>query len=168
MADRIGTLESILAGAPGTHRQTRSIAMSDQTPGAPTIDRAFLSTHHPDLLAALLAEGQALGMSEGLQAGAAAERDRIASVRAQSIPGHEALIEALAFDGHSTGADAAMAVLAAERQVRETAQAAITGRPAAVPAATTPLPQEPTEPPGKPTASVAILANHRQATGARA
>ena len=51
----------------------------------------------------------------GFSAGSTAERDRIQAVRAQALPGHEALIEKMAFDGKSTGADAAMAVLSAER-----------------------------------------------------
>ena len=53
--------------------------------------------------------------AEGHTAGAAAERDRITQVRAQSLPGHEALIEKLAFDGKTTGAEAATVVLKAER-----------------------------------------------------
>lgn len=47
--------------------------------------------------------------------GSAAERSRIQAVREQSLPGHEKLVEALAFDGKTTGPEAAAAVLAAER-----------------------------------------------------
>lgn len=47
--------------------------------------------------------------------GAEAERQRITDVRAQTLPGHEALIETLAFDGKTTGLEAASAVLKAER-----------------------------------------------------
>ena len=47
--------------------------------------------------------------------GAEAERARIQAVREQSMPGHEKLIEALAFDGKTTGPEAAVQVLAAER-----------------------------------------------------
>lgn len=47
--------------------------------------------------------------------GAASERDRIAAVRAQSLPGHEGLIERLAADGHTTGPEAAVQVVAADR-----------------------------------------------------
>jgi signal peptide peptidase SppA len=47
---------------------------------------------------------------------ATAERARIQAVRAQSMPGHEALIETLAFDGTTTGPEAAVQVLAAEKQ----------------------------------------------------
>jgi signal peptide peptidase SppA len=47
--------------------------------------------------------------------GAAAELARIQSVRAAALPGHEALIESLAMDGKTSGAEAALAVVAAER-----------------------------------------------------
>jgi hypothetical protein len=55
--------------------------------------------------------------------GASGERARIASVRAQSMTGHEALIEQLAADGSTSGPEAAVQVLAAER-----ARAATAGR----------------------------------------
>lgn len=48
-------------------------------------------------------------------AGATAERERIQGVRAQAMPGHEALIESLAFDGKTTGPEAAVQILAAEK-----------------------------------------------------
>lgn len=53
--------------------------------------------------------------SDAIAEGAAQERARIQAVRAQTLPGHEALIETLAFDGKTTGPEAAAAVLAAER-----------------------------------------------------
>lgn len=51
--------------------------------------------------------------------GAAGELARVNAVRAQAIPGHEALVEKLAADGKTTGPEAAMAVLAAERGARQ-------------------------------------------------
>ena len=51
------------------------------------------------------------------EAGAKAERERIASVRAQAMPGHEALIAQMEMDGKSTGADAAMAIIGAEKEM---------------------------------------------------
>lgn len=68
-----------------------------------------LNTRHPDLVSALTAQGAQL------------ERDRIADVRAQLIPGHEGLIAQLELDGTSTGAEAAKAIIVAERQVRQQA-----------------------------------------------
>lgn len=112
---------------------------AEETQGVPTIDRAYLEANHADLVSAIRAEGHAAGMSEGRTAGAAAERERIQSVRAVGLPGHEALIETLAFDGQTTAADAALAVNQAERTLRLAAQKAILNAPAAVGAAEQPM-----------------------------
>lgn len=77
-----------------------------------TIAGAF-TAEHPAAAAVLRAEG------------AAAERQRIADVRAQSLSGHEALIERLAMDGKTTGPEAAVAVLNAERAASAARQADI-------------------------------------------
>lgn len=69
--------------------------------------------HAPDVAEALRAEGTT--------AAATAERERIQSVFAQSMPGHEAMINSLAFDGKTSGAEAAVAVLGAEKKLRATA-----------------------------------------------
>jgi hypothetical protein len=80
----------------------------------------------PEALAAARAEG------------AVAERTRIQQVEAACLAGHEALIAGMKFDGKSTGADAAMAVLAAEQTLRSKAAAALAkdAPPPAKPAAT--------------------------------
>jgi capsid assembly protease len=75
-----------------------------------SITREQLAAQAPELLAAVQAEG------------ATAERTRIQAVEGQLIPGHEALINTMKFDGKSSPGDAAMAVNAAEKQSR-TAQA---------------------------------------------
>ena len=54
----------------------------------------------------------------GFAAGCAQELERIRSIHDMSYPGHEALIEQLMFDGKTSQGEAAMAVLAAEREVR--------------------------------------------------
>ena len=74
----------------------------------PTVEQ--IASEHPDIAAAFIAQG------------ASAERARIQGVEAQLIPGHEALIDTLKFDGKSQPGDAAMAVNAAEKNQR-TAQA---------------------------------------------
>lgn len=61
------------------------------------------------------AEGIAEGKAEGIKEGAKAEAERIKAVEGQSLPGHEALIEKLKYDGKTTGEQAAVAILAAER-----------------------------------------------------
>lgn len=95
------------------------------------ITREQLQAESPELLQSLLAEGHT--------AGASAERARIQGIEAQAMPGHQALIDALKFDGKSTGADAAMAIVAAEKAQRG-AQAAAMANDAPKPLAQTPAP----------------------------
>lgn len=90
-----------------------------------SMNRAELAAAHPELLQSLLAEG------------AAAERSRIQAVEGALIPGHEALIASLKFDGKTSGGDAALAVNAAERTVREKQGTALNS------AAPKPVPQAP-------------------------
>ena len=66
---------------------------------------------------------RAEGVAEGRKLGAAAERERIQAVEAQALPGHEPLIAALKYDGKTTGPEAAVQVLQAERS-RATQRAA--------------------------------------------
>lgn len=70
-----------------------------------TVDSVKASA--PEVAAALIAEGHGLGVK--------AESERIQAVEAQSMPGHEELIAAMKFDGKTTGPEAAVAVLGAER-----------------------------------------------------
>ncbi len=65
-----------------------------------------LRSDYPDLVAELESHG------------AAAERARIQAVEEQLVPGHEDLIAGLKFDGKTTGPEAAVQVLAAERAAR--------------------------------------------------
>ena len=109
------------------------------------MDRATLEQQHPALFAQLKAEFSATATpgadvtAAATAAGAAAERQRINDVRAQTLPGHEKLVETLAFDGKTTAAEAAMAVMAAERQrVASAAAAHAADAPAAVPHAAAP------------------------------
>ena len=83
--------------------------------GDPITRESFEQDH-----AALYAQIRA----EAMTAGADAERARIQAVLAvgEGLPGHDAVLQAMAFDGKSTEADAAKAVLNAEKQAR--AQAA--------------------------------------------
>lgn len=76
--------------------------------------------------------------------GASAERARIQAVEAAALPGHEALIASLKFDGKTTGGDAALAVMKAEREMRARAGANLAAdapkpaAPAAAPAVEAP------------------------------
>lgn len=81
-----------------------------------------LKEKFPAVYQAIADEGHAAGLSAGVlkgkTEGAAAELARIKSVKEQAMAGHEALIETLMFDGVTTGADAAVKVLAAEKTLR--------------------------------------------------
>lgn len=61
------------------------------------------------------AEGVAEGKATGIIEGAKAEMERIKAVEEQTLRGHEALVEKMKFDGKTTGEQAAVAILAAER-----------------------------------------------------
>jgi len=95
--------------------------------------------------------------SEFMAAGAAAERDRIQAVRAALIPGHEALIERLAFDGKTTAGEAALAVVAAERETVNAAKAAFASdAPKAAPSGHKGAAEDPPAAKAKTTAQVVI------------
>jgi signal peptide peptidase SppA len=87
----------------------------------PAVYQAILDQGKTEGMLAGAQAGKEAGIKEGREAGAAAERQRIVDVRAQFIPGHEALIESLVNDGKTTGPEAAMKVLAAEKEIRKTA-----------------------------------------------
>jgi signal peptide peptidase SppA len=113
LADQISSLDMLIAqltatpgastggrSAPSTQPPARFVMDENQT--TPQTTAEWLAAN-PEVVASLRAEG------------AAAERQRIADVRARSMPGHEALIDRLAADGRTSGLEAADAVLAAEK-----------------------------------------------------
>lgn len=104
-----------MAGAGAALPFSNPISRSEEEP-IMTINREELEAQAPELASAIKAEGH----KEGMEAGASAERDRIKGVLAQGLPGHEALVEGLAFDGKTTPGEAAMAVNAAEKAKRTT------------------------------------------------
>jgi len=102
-----------------------------------SLTREQIEADAPDIVAAFRAEG------------AATERARIQAVEGALIPGHEAVIAALKFDGKSSGGDAALAVIAADRAARGKAAADLAAdAPAALPQAATPAIDPPRAEPG--------------------
>lgn len=118
------------ASAPDFISEGDSMSQQEQTVAAAVtqaisgLTRDGLQTGNPVLFAALQSEFEA--------AGAKAERTRILDVQAQSMAGHEKLINDLMFDGKTTGPEAAVAVLAAHRaQMSAAAQSHFSDAPAA-------------------------------------
>jgi ClpP class serine protease len=102
---------------------------ADKTP----VSRESLERDHAALFAAL--------RSEFMAAGAAAETARVKAVLAEGegLKGHQALVMRLALDGKTTGAEAAQAILAADRAaLAAAAKAHQDEAPAAAPAAAAP------------------------------
>ena len=109
MADRVASVKTVIAGFAGNEE-----TMTDQK--TPVITREFVASEHP----AVYAEIKDAAHAEGLKVGAKAESDRIQAVLGNSMPGHEDLIQSLAFDGVTTGPEAAVKVLQAEKGARAT------------------------------------------------
>lgn len=102
-----------------------------------------LKSAYPDIMKAIegaaynkgLSEGLAKGSDEGMKAGADKERARIQAVENSLLPGHEDLIAQMKFDGVTTGEQAAVKILQAEKTLRETKlQAFNADKPPVVPA----------------------------------
>lgn len=129
-------------GQARTFNSTRAATASTKTQGAhmpltitdgatATAVAAALQAQHPEAYAAIAATGgtdkaaaveaarkeaHAAGRQEGMAEGIATETQRVASVFAVSLPGHEKLIQALALDGKTTGGEAAAQIIAAEKK----------------------------------------------------
>lgn len=119
LVDGVSTLDALIAklnaerGQPAATNRAGVAQKSSTEKGITMITAEQVAAEHPAIAAAFRAEG------------ATAERERIQAIEAIGIPGHEVLINTLKFDGKSTAGDAAQAVLAAERQVRTSAAAAL-------------------------------------------
>lgn len=80
------------------------------------ITKGYILDKHPDIAEALREEGRAsVDVAKIASEAAANERERVKGVFDQSMPGHEAMISDLAFDGKTTGPEAAVKILQAEK-----------------------------------------------------
>jgi len=135
LVDGITSLSALVAQL-NAQRTAAPVSSSNKGATMP-LTREQIAAEAPDLIAALQAEG------------ASAERARIQSVEGALIPGHEALIAGLKFDGKTTGGDAALAVNAAERNLRNKAALALAGdAPQPLPSAAAPAYTAPAAKPG--------------------
>lgn len=125
LVDGVMALSEVISQAAGDSFASQFVVQSEAGSADADINQEIplditiesVKAEHPDVAQALHAEGFAAGQT--------AELNRLRDVQAQSMPGHEALINELMFDGKTTGADAAKAVLAAERGKRNVALAAL-------------------------------------------
>jgi len=144
LESKVGEVSFVSLGADD---ETAAIAMTDQSKtitcsvlhpekeGEMTLEE--FKDRHQDLYQQIFELGvksiQIPDIELARKEGARAELERIKSVRAQMLPGHEALIEAMVEDGVTTGEQAAIRILQAERQLRTAAAANLATDAAAVP-----------------------------------
>jgi signal peptide peptidase SppA len=130
LADEVAPVDkAIQIARKGVRSTTKMSAVTAATETEEKMDRETLLEKHPDLYQAILAEGKASAavaletsaLAAAREEGAATERQRIQAVESACMPGHEKLIAELKFDGKTTGGEAALSVLAAEKQLRESA-----------------------------------------------
>ncbi len=84
----------------------------------PVTDENHLTDSAVDETENAIRERETAAYERGLTEGAQQERDRIQAVESQLMAGHEDLINTLKFDGATTGPEAAVQVLNAEKQLR--------------------------------------------------
>lgn len=92
----------------------------DDMPPENKITVGYIMEHHADIAEKFRAEGkESIDASHIALEAKQAETARIQSVLDQSMPGHEQMINILAFDGKTTGPEAAVKVLQAEKEFKK-------------------------------------------------
>lgn len=130
LVDGVATLGQIIArAAAGEFQAADTTALDGASTTVSTIEDVPMTItvesvkkEHPDVANALIAEGRkatddsvTAAKADARAEGAKSERERIVAVLDQSMAGHEKLVKELAFDGKTTGPEAAVKVLQAER-----------------------------------------------------
>jgi len=113
MADGVSSLESVIAGLSGTTATKEAFKMKPEAvkpESTPALTLETLKANHSAIYDQAFAEGATAGSDK--------ERERIQSVESAALPGHEKLISSLKFDGKTTGAEAALEIVKAERENR--------------------------------------------------
>lgn len=112
MIDHIASLETTISNmATGVWpmkktEQTQSAQPAAVSASQVQMDLQTLKDDYPEIVAAIMQEG------------AEQERARIQGCEDACLPGHEQLVAAMKFDGKSTGADVAMAIIQEEKKIR--------------------------------------------------
>ena len=88
LVDGVSTMDALIAELqprPGVGRR------SSTTQKGAAMNREQLKADHPEIFEAVRKEGHDAGQQEGIKQGAQAERERIAAIDAEAMPGHDAL-----------------------------------------------------------------------------
>lgn len=120
LVDGVSTYDALIAELqprPGVGRSS-----NPPMKGA-AMNREQLKADHPELYEAVRKEGLDAGLQQGIEQGAKAERDRIASIDAAAVAGHDTLTAKAKAEGWDAG-KYAVEVLAAEKAERHAALAA--------------------------------------------
>lgn len=105
MVDHIASLETTINNmAKGVWPMSKQVEVMQPEPVAMTAEK--IKAEYPEIAQALAKEG------------AEQERARIQACEAAGLSGHEAIVNAMKYDGHSTGGDVAMAIVQAEQKLR--------------------------------------------------
>lgn len=134
--DSLNITDNVTAGKSEAIITTEDISVSETENEEENVDinKDYILKNHPEIAESLKTEGQASVDTGAAKAESAnAERQRIQDVMAQSMPGHEDLIQTLAFDGKTTGPEAAVQILQAEKAVRGNQSASIKSDAAEIP-----------------------------------
>jgi signal peptide peptidase SppA len=117
---------------------TGGAQLQPQPKGIQTMaDVEMTKAEYDAALATAKQSGFEAGVTQGRTEGANTERERIQAVEKVTLPGHEALIATLKFDGKTSGPEAAVQVLQAENELRGKELAKIRSEaPAPVPEST--------------------------------
>lgn len=109
LVDGFSTIDQLIESLSNNDKSNvQSLKAADKSPTQeeitmdnPTVES--LEQDHPEVAQQLVTKG------------VTQERERIQAVQSQSMPGHESLVQEMMFDGKTTGPEAAVKILAAER-----------------------------------------------------
>ena len=105
MVDHIASLETTINNmAKGVWPMTKNVEIPQPEPVALSAEK--IKAEYPEIAQALISEG------------AENERKRIQACEEAGLLGHEAIVNAMKYDGKSTAGDVAVAIVAAEKKLR--------------------------------------------------
>lgn len=153
----------VRAGVAQTIQSTGVLEMSENVK---PVTAASIKADHPQVAEALIQEGRQLGIqagrAEGIEAGAQAERDRLVSIEAATLPGYEAIAAEARADGKTTGPQVAMKIVAAQRAEQSSQLGKIRAQaPAAVAASSPPNTDETLDAAGRTKKASALAAEKK-------